>query len=65
MYICDLFVVIVMYIFISFYHVWEITFFGIYKDNDKLDGNLINTHVLQQVYTVEWIMSVCTLLYTG
>jgi len=41
--ICDLFVVIVMYIFVSFYHVWEITFFGIYKATDKLDSNLINT----------------------
>ena len=47
--ICDLFVVIVMYNFIFFYHVWEITFF----DTDKLDGNLINTQVLLQVNTVE------------
>jgi hypothetical protein len=39
--------------FYLFYHVWEITFFGIYKATDKLDGNLINTQVLLQVNTVE------------
>ena len=61
----DLFVVIVMYIFISFYHAWQITFLGIYKATDKLEGNLINTQLLLRVKTVKWIVSLCTLLYTG
>jgi hypothetical protein len=63
--ICDLFDVIVVYIFIFFYHVWEIVFFGMYKATDKLDGKVINTQVLLQVNTVEKIVPLRTLFYTG